>query len=200
MKKSESTQKYLVLVPHRDVRVELRKYSENMIKSGLKGVYEFPLVTPLVSLSKFLTNEELKRTACLLRAAIGNNIIYTKKTNIVTFSETSRSGEDGGLCPLALFGPQLDLEIPSGIFNGNLKVKRLFSPLTIGTFLIPDFSPDSGKNQKLDESLQDKLKFRAAAVANMYWRPVRIDGKIGYKWKIGKLNWLPKNLFTEQTY
>jgi len=200
MKKLKLTQKYLVLVPHRDVRVTLQKYSENLIKNGLKGVYKFPLIAPLAELSQSLTDEELKNTACLLRENIGVNIIYTKETNMVPFSENPGTsvteGEAWSLRPLALFGPRLELEIPPDLFCDNLKIKRLFSPLTIGTFLIPDSGKDNqhliAMNQKFDEPLQEKLKFRAAAIANMYWRSMQIDGEISYKWKIGKLCWLPK--------
>jgi len=193
MKILKQTLKFLVLVPHGDVRAELKKYGENLIKNGLKGVYRFPFAAPLAALSRSLTDEELKHTACSLRQEIGINIIYTKETNIVPFSDT------WGLCPLALFGPRLELEIPSGLFCDNLKIKRFFSPLTIGTFLIPDSNKDNqhllAVNQKLDEPLQDRLKFRAAAVANLYLRPVCFDSEIGYKWKIGKLYWLPKSAY-----
>ena len=182
MKILKQTLKFLVLVPHGDVRAELKKYGENLIKNGLKGVYRFPFAAPLAALSRSLTDEELKHIACSLRQEIGINIIYTKETNIVPFSDTC------GLRPLALFGPRLELEIPSGLFCDNSKIKRFFSPLTIGAFLLPD----SGKDNQHLQPLQKRLKFRAAAVANMYWRSVQIDGEISYKWKIGKLYWLPK--------
>jgi hypothetical protein len=74
----------------------------------------------------------------------------------------------------ALFGPRLNIEYPSG-----------FSPALIGTCLLSgeDFSKIPNPPQ---------VSFRAAAVANMYFRPLSIENGTGYEWKIGKLAWLPK--------
>jgi hypothetical protein len=173
----------LVIVPHQDVRVELRKYSDSLIKTGISGVYPFPRVIPLASLSKALTTDELKHIAHSLRKTIGTGKFYTDTTSITAFP--------AGTEDMALFGPKLDLDIPACIFENSIeKIKKLFSPLVIGTFLMPKTN-EQQSNQVFDVPLQE-ISFRAAAAANMYWRPFKINGETGYKWKIGKLHWLPK--------
>jgi len=175
MKKSVK-QKFLVLVPHKDVRVKLHNYCEVLVKNGLTGVYRFPLVVPLAALSRSLKQEELKNIAHLLRKTAGNSKINTEGTSTVTFQETGNT--------LILHGPRLDLELPAGIFDDNLKIKAIYNSLLIGTFLTPDHS--------LHKLKFDKLSFRAAAVANMYWEPFHENETIIFNWKIGKLSWLPK--------
>ncbi|MCL2804674.1 MAG: hypothetical protein FWD26_01890 [Treponema sp.] len=167
-------EKFLVLVPHRDTRVELQKYSEMLLKSGLKNVYKFPQAAPLAALSKPLTSNELKNIARSLREAalirgISGEMFHTKELSTVTFPDKP------------LFGPRLDLGTRELSINFKTeKIISLFSPAIIGLFL----------NCSGVSAEPHKLSFRAAAVANMYWKPV----KSGYKWKIGKLHWLPKTI------
>jgi len=172
-------QTFLVLVPHRDIRGELRKYGDLLIKAGLTDVYSFPYVAPLASLSWSLNTGELKQIANTLRDNIGSG-------------KLSAGGDAAAVFPgyekkLTLCGPCLDIVIPRNVFKcGIKKITDIFSPLVIGCFLIKD-------NKKISlEISHDKLAFRAAAIANMYWRPLRIDGEICYEWKIGKLCWLPR--------
>jgi hypothetical protein len=170
---------FLVLVPHRDVRGELRKYGDLMVKAGLSDVYSFPYITPLASLSQALDTEELKQIAHSLRKNIGNDKISIEGDAATDFPCYERD--------LSLVGPRLDIEIPRNVFKGGIKkITDIISPLLIGCFLTKE-------NKKLPlEIPREKLAFRAAAVANMYWRPLQIDGEICYKWKIGKLCWLPR--------
>jgi hypothetical protein len=170
--------KFLVLVPHRDIRVELQKDCDLALKEGLTGVYNFPLVAPFASLSRSLNTYELKKIAHSLRKTTGKNKI-TAEDDAVTVLPCSEKR-------LTLCGPRLDINFPQDLFESvGKKINVLFSPLVIGCFLTPELSPVFRKENK-------KLEFRAGAVANMYWRPLQIDGEIYYKWKIGKLCWLPR--------
>lgn len=173
---------FLVLVPHRDVRVEARKYTDFLLKAGLKGVYQFPLAAPLAQLSRQLTIDELKNIARTLRKITEGGKIYTAGTSATAFPA---GGE--------LFGPRLDLEIPLYAFcNDSVKIASFLSPIIFGSFLIPE-----NNKQVIAGSLLNnipplpQLAFRAAAVANMFWQPFGTDEDIGYNWKIGKLCWLP---------
>jgi len=181
MKKSVN-KKILVLVPHKDVRTELHNYCEVLVKNGLTGVYRFPLVVPLAEISQSLTDDELKKIAFLLRQITGKSKINSIETSKVLFP----AAED----KLMLLGPQLDLRLPEGVFNDFSKIQAIYSPQVIGTFLFPD------QSMQLSFKLpSDKLSFRAAAAANMYWKSFsdhQLSENTGYKWKIGKLSWLPK--------
>jgi len=179
------TNKYLVLVPHRDIRVELQKKCDSAVKAGLKaqfaGVYPFPRVIPLASLSQSLNEGELKQTACSLRTHIGKNKIIAEGDAISDFPCNEKE--------LTLCGAGLDVVIPKDIFkNSGKKTSYIFPSIVIGCFLKPK---DNTKLNIFCEAPQEKLSFRAAAVANMYWRSFQINGEIYYKWKIGKLCWLP---------
>jgi len=170
---------FLVLVPHRDARVELQKYSDNLIKNGLTGVYPFPWVTPLASLCAPLTPDELKHITRSLRDSTG--------AQKMTTAETSNAVFPSGAEEMSLFGHRLDLKIPDNLFDdSSKKLTSIFSPLIIGSFLIPK------NNEKPISVPCEKITFRAAAVANMYWQPLSSSGESSYKWKIGKLSWLPK--------
>jgi len=172
-------QTFLVLVPHRDVRGELRKYCDLLVKAGLTDVYSFPYTTPLALLSRSLNTEELKKIANSLRDNIGSDKISTGGDITAAFPGCEKD--------LNLAGPRLNIVIPLNVFEGGIKkIKTIFSPLIIGCFLTKD-------NKKLSlEIPREKLTFRAAAIANMYWRPLQVNDEIYYAWKIGKLCWLPR--------
>jgi hypothetical protein len=182
----KQTYKFLVLVPHRDIRSELRKNRDSAIKAALKaplaGAYTFPRVTPLASLSRALEDDELKQIARSLRKKIGKNKIFLYEDAVTSFPSDEKN--------LVLSGPRLDIDIQQDFFkNINKKVNYFFPSFVIGCFLKTE------NNTKLNvfcETPQNKLGFRAAAVANMYWRALQINGEICYKWKIGKLFWLPR--------
>jgi hypothetical protein len=182
-------QTFLVLVPHRDVRVELRKYCELIIKTGLKGVYNFPYIAPLASLSQPLNTTELKQIAHALREAAGNNKISAEKNDVTAFP----NHEDN----LTLLGPRLNITVLQNVFESAAKkIDTLFSSIITGCFLIPehisDFTEGGNKFSALRVTPFENLGFKAAAVANLYWRSLHINGEIYYKWKIGKLCWLPR--------
>jgi hypothetical protein len=180
------TYKFLVLAPHRDIRIELQKNCDSAIKAAFKAqlaeAYTFPRVTPLVSLSRALEDGELKQIARSLREKTGKNKIFTQEDAVVPFPCDEKN--------LVLSGPRLDIDIPRDFFKNISKIiNYCFPSFVIGCFLKTE------NNTKLNvscETPRKKLGFRAAAVANMYWKTLQIDGEICYKWKIGKLFWLPR--------
>jgi hypothetical protein len=98
MKTKKNKQFFLVFVPHRDIRQELEKNTSFFNISNLGGMYTFPRVAPLFSLSKELEIEELKQIALSLREFSGWGKINATQTSITTFP----SGSDD----MALFGPR----------------------------------------------------------------------------------------------
>jgi hypothetical protein len=174
---------FLVMVPHQDVRIELREFNEDLIKNGLKGVYPFPYAAPLAVLSSPLDTDELKLISRSLRNTAGDEKFYLGEhriTSIDTIKEAS-------LC-----GPCLNIKIPVDIFNFTPKINKIISPIVIGVNLLPKNNEQQLFKIIDSAPLREKLSFRAAAVASMFWQPVQIDGEAGYKWEIGKLHWLPK--------
>jgi len=165
---------FLALVPHRDTRLVLRKYSADLFKAGFAGAYHFPWVAPLASLSRALDDAELKHCARALREAVGGKI-YAEKAAFCAFKED------------VLFGPRIDISGLSDILKEAAeKVTEIFPQPVIGSCLLP---LSDTENAVLPAPPQ--LSFRAAAAANMYWKRSDEDGAFCVKWKIGKLCWLP---------
>jgi len=165
----------LVLVPHRDVRLTLRKYSGDLFKAGFSGAYHFPWVAPLAALSQPLNDEELKHFSCALREIIGSKI-YADKAAVCAFEKD------------AIFGPLIDIgDLSGALGNASEKVTEIFAHPVIGSCLL---SAAEAENAALPAPPQ--LSFRAAAVANMHWKRTEKHSALGVKWKIGKLFWLPR--------
>jgi hypothetical protein len=216
--KKNTAKTFLVLVPHRDTRLVLRKYSDSLFKSGFPGAYSFPWVVPLAAISRSLSEDELKHCARALREAalflekgkisapetscisINMNKELDANVELSTNDELSANMKSGvhNNSEGILFGPCLDLSLPPNAFNESAakKIIALFSPLVIGSCLLPTDKVDTAALPPAPQ-----ISFRAAAVANMKWRSLQItarsygvarpDSGIGYKWKIGKLCWLP---------
>ncbi|WP_461246788.1 hypothetical protein [Treponema sp. R6D11] len=160
----------------------MQKNCSLALKAGLTGVYTFPHVTPLASLSQALEDGELKQIAHSLRKKIGKNKIFLQDDVVTAFPCDKKD--------LTLCGPRLDIIFPQDFFtNISKKIKFYFSSFLIGCFLK---SENNTKLNAICETPQKELGFRAAAVANFYWRALKINGEICYKWKIGKLFWLPR--------
>ena len=183
---------FLALVPHRDVRSLLRKNCEEMIKAGLTGVYGFPWVAPIAELSEEFSRDELKFAAHSLRAVTGGEKIRTGESAKVFFPAAEEN--------MILWGRKLELDISDNISaDGIQKVKKLFSPVVIGYWVLntvneQQLCAENFAAGNASASMRENLSFRAAAAANMYWRPFRAGEEICFKWKIGKLAWLPKSV------
>jgi hypothetical protein len=178
--------RFAVLVPHRDCRRLLRLRSAILFSSGFLGAWSFPHVAPLALLSAPLGEGELRELARNLRR---------------------RSQEEGGggmlrpgppaVLPLApplvpfslcLYGPALELRLTTGDFgSGAGKLRALLPPL-LGCAVLGE-GPGAGKD---GTGNPEGLKFRAAAVANMAYRPLAPgDRAYSFSWRIGGLRWLP---------
>ena len=190
---------FLVLVPHRDTRLVLRKWSGCLFREGFCGAYSFPWVAPLALLSRPFGAAELARCARAIREE--TLCVNGGKITGINTSHPSTSPGTIGRCEIAkaaLFGPCLDFCLPSGAFSESAreKIDHLFLPAIIGACLL---RPDD--NSPIDAALPPpRISFRAAALANMSWRSLQgssaasgaVGGTSGYfNWKIGKLCWLP---------
>jgi hypothetical protein len=175
-----------VLVPHRDSRKILRERSAELFASGLWGAWSFPQVSPLAWLRAPLSGAELKGLARNLRAL------------------TLAGGRDGTLHPGApatlplaglpvggvLYGPQLDIRPSPGDFGaGGEKIRELFPINLVGCAVLGPEDPP-----KIPARIPAGWtggSFRAAAVANLSYRPLD-GGGYSYAWRIGELHWLPR--------
>ncbi|MCL2764979.1 MAG: hypothetical protein FWD40_06830 [Treponema sp.] len=188
---------FLVLVPHRDARAALKKLSESLIKSGINNIYNFPFAAPLAALLRPLSTDELKKIACSIREIKGD-----KKFNHNNFSSVVFPAGDE---KMTLYGPRLDLQRQPDYSGCTGKIDSVFPNPVSGIFLekIPEYKAEkqyltvqereNEYDSLTDFVLKDKneLSFRPAAIANMYWQPIRQGAMTIYKWKIGKLCWLP---------
>jgi len=185
------TFKFLVLVPHNDTRSLLRKQSDLLIKEGLTNVYPFPWAAPIAELSEYFSADELKFTARSLREFTGKEKFSFAEAGAITFPSEEEK--------MLLFGNQLKLNIPDSAYGeGRKKIKSIFSSLAVGSWLIPEANEQQlrAMSQKYDALPREKLSFRTSAIANMYWKPFQTGDGIGFKWKIGKLSWLPNKPLT----
>jgi len=176
------TKQFLVLVPHRDTSLVLRNYSKTLLEAGFTGAYCFPWAAPLAALSRPLDPQELKNIAHAIRKSAIEGKFNAEEAKTIPFP----FGENDGF----LYGPRLDLSLPPDFsING---ISHFYTTTVIGACLLQD--------KKTGDALPcpPKLSFSAAAVANMVWQPISISAQdtksdaFGYKWKIGKLFWLPK--------
>ena len=177
--RSDSLQ-LLALVPHRDVRISLRAWSASLFSSGVPGAWSFPWVMPIATLKRPLSGAELKSRALMLRRAIelSGGKLTTGPLAITILSDNF------------VFGPSVNIELSDSFFDFEDAVIRRVSPLVIGSALckvasLPDASCPA-----------PSLSFRAAALANMCFRPLPscsgASDDFSFEWEIGKLHWLPK--------
>jgi len=172
----------LVLVPHRDARGLLRAWSGSLFSEGLPGAWSFPWVTPIAALKRPLSNEELKSRALALRQIIehsGGKIISGPSEAAVISNNVS------------VFGPSVNIALPDSFFDFNDDaVIRRVSSLVVGAALC-----ETGSTPNVSRPAP-VLSFRAAALANMVFRPLPSSNgaynDFSFEWEIGKLFWLPK--------
>jgi hypothetical protein len=174
---------FLVLVPHRDIRLVLRKYSSDLLKTGIADACLFPRVAPLAALSSPFTKDELKQCVRAIKETVLESKIIAKEAAAIPFPANDKK--------TFLFGPRFDPLIEQDLLiktkNFNKKLTYFFSTQVIGCCLM-----NAGENNAV--RAPHELSFRAAAVANMYWKPVNMEGAFGCEWEIGELIWLPKSL------
>ena len=181
---SRSDLQLLALVPHRDVRVSLRAWSASLFSEGMPGAWSFPWVMPIATLNRPLSGVELKSRALMLRQAI---ILSGGKcaTDPPTIAELSDN--------ISVFGPAVNIGLSDSFFAFEANaVDRRISPLVIGAALCQaDAAPEAAPDVKAPY-----LSFRAAALANMNFRPLPshngASDNLSFEWEIGKLHWLPK--------
>jgi hypothetical protein len=184
-----------VLIPHRDCRRLLYLRSAELFAGGLWGAWSFPQAAPLALLSAPLGAEELAELARNLRRRSlehGRRGMIVAGPERVLLLETPK-----GFPPLRIYGPALELRVEPEDFGPAAEKTRTLPPL-LGCALLGDSEgppEDRGPEKQGPEAggtEGPELKFRAAAVANMLYRPLPA-GAPGYSfsWKIGKLHWLP---------
>jgi len=169
----------LALVPHRDVRGSLRGWSASLFSGGMPGAWSFPWVMPIAALNRPLSGPELKNRALMLRREtdLAGGKFTTGQLTVADLSDN-----------VSVFGLAVDIVLSDSFFafDDNVVIRR-FSPLVIGCALCQsDAKPDVSR---------PILSFRAAALANMCFRPLPSDGiqkDFSFEWEIGKLYWLPR--------
>ncbi|MDR0476278.1 MAG: hypothetical protein LBH43_21755 [Treponema sp.] len=176
----------LVLVPHRDARQLLKKYSGSLFAAGFWGAWSFPWVAPLAALSSPLSPAELKQLAAIFRektlALNSGGKMQSLPPAQSPFPDDFPFMNSCNAKKPAIFGPALDFTIPElAVSLIENKARHWFSPLVFGAALI---------NEASTPPASPALSFRACALANMDLRPLAADG-YSYSWKIGKLCWLP---------
>ncbi|MDR1238804.1 MAG: hypothetical protein LBK27_01700 [Treponema sp.] len=191
----------LVLIPHRDARNVIRRWSEGLFAAGMTGAGTFPWVVPLAVLSRPLSPGELRDAALTLREANlgGDGKIRSPGAGMISLGPSRFPGNSGvsggspgggGEYP-AIYGLVLNLVVPD--LAGSAAGAQLcrLAPPVLGAALIegPEDAFPPGKFPPPPETT-----FRAAALANMIYRirPAG-EGAVLFEWKTGKPRWLPSN-------
>ena len=159
---------FLVLVPHCEARAEVQKHAGSLLKTGIKDVYPFPCVAPLAALDKLMDPDELKQYAHMLRKAADKNKFRVSEITASPLRVNNKNME--------LYGLKFDN----------------FITAVIGLFLLPENKKQNITASKMNALPGLNLTFRAAAVANMFWKSFTEHEEIYFKWQIDKLFWLPK--------
>jgi hypothetical protein len=136
---------------------------------------------PIAALNRPLSSVELKSRAIMLRRTIdlSGGKCTTGPSAIAALSGNS------------IFGPAVNIALSDNFFafEDNVADRRI-SPFVIGSALCQAAAlPDVGCPAPY-------LSFRAAALANMSFRPLPshdgVPNDFSFEWEIGKLHWLPK--------
>jgi hypothetical protein len=181
----------LVLVPHRDARLPLRAWSASLFATGYPGAWSFPWLAPLTLLKRPLSAEELKRLAHALRWQLNSEggKFIAKPPSMCALPAEFPEGRAA-----FVYGPTLDTVLGDDFFEPVADaVSSRISPLILGTALIQE--AEKGPVPINPASSPPQISFRAAALANMSYVPLKSGGvQSGYsfEWKLGPLHWLPK--------
>jgi len=181
----------LALVPHRDARIPLRSWSASLFSAGVRGAWSFPWVMPMAALNRPLSGAELKSRAFMLRRALSGGKFTTGHSAAAGISDN-----------VFVFGPEVQIAIPEGFFDfEDDAVIKYVSPLVIGAALCD--AALRGAGSPPDENCPaPNLSFRAAALANMTFRPLLshngAEDNFSFEWEIGKLYWLPRKITDQE--
>jgi hypothetical protein len=181
-----------VLIPHRDSRALLRPWSAALFALGCEGAYAFPWMIPLAVLGAPLDREELRRLARSLRelslAGEHNGIFRALEPEPLSLPENS------AVPPLprglAFYGPRIDLSPdPEALRAVSDKILFTFPVWILVSALIEAGSVPEGLPRL-------SLSFRAAAAANMDYRPLEpcpqgLSAAYSFVWETGPPCWLP---------
>jgi hypothetical protein len=198
------------LIPHRDSRRLLQAWSGKLFAAGLSGAWSFPWAAPLGIISRFLTGEELTGLAHKLR---GISLAEDKGGKIKTGPPVDIPFPDlaGVYADLSLFGPALDLRLPQPLFTGSAATALVHAfsyaeenlglqpwqnvPVLASAIVKRTSASGEGPRDNLPSPPNlpppPAISFRAAAVANMIFRPITGGAVPSFEWQIGELHWLP---------
>ena len=172
---------YVILIPHRDALIQLSAYREKLFSIGMHGAHSFPRAAPLARVSRPLGREELKGLAAAIRGLTKGN------DGKITSGKPSLVHDDSAF---SFFGPALNLPANEGIFPLSVSpviLKSLLPPVLCAALVGPG---EISKNP-IPEEMQS-VSFRAAALANLFVRPLTIgDPDYSIRWETSLPIWLP---------
>jgi hypothetical protein len=130
----EKKVRLLALVPHRDARLPLRKWSASLFAAGVPGAWSFPWAAPLALLKRPLSSEELKSLARALRLLLNEN---NGKLTAAAPALSALSADSSGTEEKFIFGPSLQIKFPDDFFAPAAEaIACRITPLVLGAALI----------------------------------------------------------------
>ena len=174
MKTPKKSLRFIILIPHRDVLMQIEAYRQKLFSRGFYGAHSFPLCAPLAVVSWPFSREELKELA--------HNI---RKLSMYNDGKILSSESGTVSCPVfsaSFFGPCLNLNTGEILSQQTDKLLFTLSPPVLCASLV-----EGGTKDKVEET--PSLSFRAASVANLTIRPLFTAHS--FEWKISPPVWLP---------
>ncbi|MDR1363692.1 MAG: hypothetical protein LBJ35_06550 [Spirochaetaceae bacterium] len=174
--------RFIVFIPHANVRAEFNKYRRELFASGFAAAYSFPAAAPVALVQAPASMYELRRMAALFRERSYEN---SAAGRIQTASISSAYLPNGKI----IAGPRLSIETPP--IPESVSVIATFPELILGVGVFPERQRQSPLRLplRLPPTLQPPISFSAAALANMTLRPLEYE--TSYSWTIGEPQWLP---------
>jgi hypothetical protein len=188
----------LALIPHRDVRRNIRAWSGELFATGMAGAWAFPWAVPLAILSRPLDPGELRDAAFALREANqgGDGKIRSLGAGLIPLGASFFPENPGGGNYPAIYGLRLDLVVPDLAGSAAGALVRRLEPAVLGAALIE--GPEEAAGGPEEAAPPEKFPpppetaFRAAALVNMSYRARAAgEGAMLFEWKTGKPRWLP---------
>jgi len=188
--KNKAITRFIILVPHRDTVRILDEYRKKLFGIGFNGAYSFPSSAVLAEVSQPFGRDELKELATNIRRLTLKNDGKIQTTGPIALS-----------FPISLTMEASFFGLPLAISPLKEEFQEIIPPTAAKKIINITFPPalcvaltNSSFNtkEKTNPPYTPTLSFRAAFVANLSLRPLRVpEDVLSFQWRIGTPTWLP---------
>jgi hypothetical protein len=193
-KRRVNDKRFVVMVPHRDVRPAVEAYRARLFSAAaFRGmplqVWAFPAVVPLAAVERPLARGELGLLAETLRRA-RDSTVPPESGRACVFSTLPKldfvETED-----LLLWG--FPLNRAPEITGDYFLPEKIFPSLILGVFITGKSAAERELAWSVEQAIPE-IRFRAAAAANLMLTALNSgdQNNVSFAWELGAPRWLPK--------